>query len=282
MFHYPFRSFILRLQGLKIFQCVVFQIILTVVLTAVNSARRGSVTRLLWEAGKSNTVAVVNIGLTSHIVIFPYLAAVALKISESLLNAAIKPKDCHIKMPKHCPYNNEGQLLDKLKNGSEIAMEQIFEKHYKVLFFTAYDILNNVEDAKDVVQDLFAALWSKRAHLKIQGSLEKYLSTAIRNRCFDKLDTRKVYKKNTAEYGFLHAEISEDLTLIDQKEIHYQQLSEVLREFVSHPAYKSFQLMHLQGQHHMSVAQQLNLPPATVRKQASRLFHKIRAALLQK
>lgn len=43
-------------------------------------------------------------------------------------------------------------------------------------------MLQNEEEAKDVVQDVFVMLWSKQGELNLSTSLSAYLYAAVRNK----------------------------------------------------------------------------------------------------
>ncbi len=60
----------------------------------------------------------------------------------------------------------------------------------KLLRF-AIQILQNEEEAKDVLQDVFLKLWQKRDELENVENLEAFTMRMIRNRCLDMIRTRR-------------------------------------------------------------------------------------------
>ena len=55
----------------------------------------------------------------------------------------------------------EKAWMQQLRQGDEKALERIFERYYKYLVVTAYNILHDDERAKDIVQDIFFDLWKE-------------------------------------------------------------------------------------------------------------------------
>lgn len=182
------------------------------------------------------------------------------------------------KEPAHL-CNDDSLLLKKLKSGSESAWKEIFDRHNTVLFYKAYDLLNDTEEAKDVVQELFIALWAKRAHLILRSStLEAYLHNALYNRCLNKLTSKQTYKKHITEFSYLNNDPSYDQAS-NNKEILLNRLSDALQQLSHSPAYNAFELMHLQNKNYREVSQQLGIHPGSVRNQVSKILKKLREKL---
>lgn len=73
-------------------------------------------------------------------------------------------------------------------------MEDIYQ-HRPLLFSLAYDMLGEVQEAEDIVQDVFESWFSKQPKVQFPKA---YLSRSVVNRCIDRLEalkkTREVYK----------------------------------------------------------------------------------------
>jgi RNA polymerase sigma-70 factor (family 1) len=69
-----------------------------------------------------------------------------------------------------------------MKEGNADAFEQIYERYWEKLYAGAVKRVRSEAEAKDLVQDLFITLWSKRDTIVIQKSLAAYLFTSIRHR----------------------------------------------------------------------------------------------------
>jgi len=76
----------------------------------------------------------------------------------------------------------------------EFKSKEVFESHYRkyyeMLCHFAYRYLDSENEAKDVVQDLFADIWANRERIKITTSAKSYLYAAVRNRSLSKLKSK--------------------------------------------------------------------------------------------
>ncbi|WP_375437573.1 RNA polymerase sigma-70 factor [uncultured Hymenobacter sp.] len=82
-------------------------------------------------------------------------------------------------------------LLRALVENDRTAFAEIYERYWYRVFAVAYRKLKSREVAEELVQDLFAALWHKRAEQVIQ-QLEYYLLAAINRRVIGYLRAHQV------------------------------------------------------------------------------------------
>jgi RNA polymerase sigma-70 factor (ECF subfamily) len=85
----------------------------------------------------------------------------------------------------------DSQLTDRLKENDKNAYEEIYSRFKGILFTHAFRMLQDTEEAKDVLQEIFAVLWTKRNQLNFTVSLSAYLYAATRNRIFDLISRKK-------------------------------------------------------------------------------------------
>lgn len=74
-----------------------------------------------------------------------------------------------------------------IRNGDQKAFESCFNHYWPSLYSFAHKILGNTADAKDVVQQVFISIWSRREKLVITTSLDSYLHQAVRYQSIKKL-----------------------------------------------------------------------------------------------
>ncbi len=82
-------------------------------------------------------------------------------------------------------------LLQALAEGSREAFAEVYERYWQRVFALAYRKLKSRETAEELVQDLFATLWHKRAEHQIEH-LEHYLLGAINRRIIGHLRAHQV------------------------------------------------------------------------------------------
>lgn len=112
------------------------------------------------------------------------------------------------------------ELLDKniveaLRQGDEQVFETIFRTYYERLCNYANTILNDMDEAEEMVQGAFLTVWEKHDTLEIHTSVKSYLYRAVHNSCLNRVKHYKVRKtygdsvKNQTE--LLHDDASQDL-----------------------------------------------------------------------
>jgi RNA polymerase sigma-70 factor (family 1) len=109
------------------------------------------------------------------------------------------------------PLNNEKELLAKIAEGDERAFTEIFDHYWKKLLAIAFNHTKDKSDAEEIVQEVFIALWNKRAILEIR-TLDRYLATATKFTVFS-----SYYRKKKRIEGLINSiEFTEHYDMEDQ------------------------------------------------------------------
>ncbi|WP_233496686.1 RNA polymerase sigma-70 factor [Mucilaginibacter hurinus] len=82
-----------------------------------------------------------------------------------------------------------------MKESDHSAYNEIYHRYFFLIFTHAYKKLQDEEQAKDIVQDVFATLWFKRDINLPVTNLAGYLFVAVRNKIFDHFAHEKVRTK---------------------------------------------------------------------------------------
>ena len=90
--------------------------------------------------------------------------------------------------------------------------------HNKLLRF-ALQILQNEEEAKDVLQDIFLKLWQKRDELGKVENLEAFAIRMTRNRCLDLIRTRRTISMEIVKKNNRMVEESSDTDYLENTEM---------------------------------------------------------------
>jgi RNA polymerase sigma-70 factor (ECF subfamily) len=77
--------------------------------------------------------------------------------------------------------SSDALLLYQVEQGSKQAFNVLFEKYWESAFSDAYKRVKEYDAAKDIVQEIFTHIWTRRETLHIEN-LPAYLNRAIRNR----------------------------------------------------------------------------------------------------
>lgn len=89
--------------------------------------------------------------------------------------------------------NTETVLLAAIKNKDNAGLESLFNQFYRPLVMYAYQYLDRLDEAEDLVQDVFVKLWERDSLLLVESRLYAYLYTTVKNACINKLGgTKKI------------------------------------------------------------------------------------------
>jgi len=72
------------------------------------------------------------------------------------------------------------------------SFEAIYKKYRPALMQFAYSITRNVDDAEEVVNDVFIAIWERHQDLLGIETLKSYLFRAVKNRCLNQLKRNRL------------------------------------------------------------------------------------------
>ena len=82
------------------------------------------------------------------------------------------------------------ELLDSLKLSTEGAFTEIYNRYWEKLYRSAYNKLNDTDDAKEIVHDVLLDIWKRRTELSIDF-LPAYLEKAVRFRVINHINRKK-------------------------------------------------------------------------------------------
>jgi RNA polymerase sigma-70 factor (ECF subfamily) len=192
---------------------------------------------------------------------------------------------CNLKPAK---LEHDQIYISELKSGSEKNFREIMEHWYSPLFNFAIGYLNDKENTKEVIQDVFLQLWDHRQKLADNTSLNAYLFTLTRNRCIDlirreklmlqfRTDKQEEYLRLSENYHALSDPILDEIFALElQSEIDkaVSSLSEQCR--------KVFVMSRTHGLKNKEISHMLNLSEKTVESHLTKALRTIRNTLEQK
>ena len=174
--------------------------------------------------------------------------------------------------------HTDAQLIDLLRQGDWKAFGAIYDRYFGLLYIFAQRKLRDEEDARDVLQELFAGLWEKRLTLNLTGELAPYLYTAVRNRILDRISHSQVRER------YLHSlqRFADRGEFIADRQLREKELSVMIeREIDALPA-RMREIFLLSRRDHLSyreIAERLELSEHTVRSHIKHALRILRARL---
>ena len=174
-------------------------------------------------------------------------------------------------------------LLRRVAQGDRRGFEELYDRFSRVLFSTAYRVLNNQEATEDVLQDVFVQIWEKAPlydpsrgkpmtwaiTLTRNKAIDRLRSTVRRNRLGDDLEREAQSQDQFDDRSSFDALASEDRGKLVREAI--QKLSEDKRE--------SIELAFFSSLTQTEIAERLGEPLGTIKARIRRGMMKLKDLL---
>lgn len=173
---------------------------------------------------------------------------------------------------------SEKYILDKLRSGDEQVFEEIFRTYYERLCNYANTILNDMDEAEEMVQNAFLVVWEKHESLDIHTSMKSYLYRAVHNSCLNRVKHYKVRQvhgeaiKHQAD--ILYDDASEDLVGKELEGVINQAIDEL-----PHQCRMVFRMSRFENLSYAEIAEQLNISVKTVENHMVKALKTLREKL---
>jgi RNA polymerase sigma-70 factor (ECF subfamily) len=175
-------------------------------------------------------------------------------------------------------------ILIKLKNGDESAYKYLYDQYYSKLCRVSNFYVKDTFISENLVGDLFFAIWENREKLDIHESLNSYLFTSIRNRCFNYLKQAHVQREvsftkiqETQLIYSMHSENDLPVGILIEKE-----LEDKIELSINHlplQTKKVFQLKRREELSYEEISTQLNISVNTVKYHMKSALQTLRVEL---
>jgi RNA polymerase sigma-70 factor (ECF subfamily) len=162
-------------------------------------------------------------------------------------------------------------MIKILKMDKEIKFSNINIKEFEALSKTYYSELcrfalkytKNEENAEETVQDVFFHLWEKKKKIIINTSVKSYSYIAVRNKCLQEINHKKVIRKyeNSFDSG---SEINKE---DPSDEMIYSESIEIFNEALNSMPEKCrtiFKMSRFDGMKYLDIASELSVSVKTV------------------
>ncbi|WP_295120456.1 RNA polymerase sigma-70 factor [uncultured Chitinophaga sp.] len=173
---------------------------------------------------------------------------------------------------------DDALLLGRMKNNSSDAFNQLYERYWQQVYSAAFKRLNDADMAKDITQDIFLTLWTKRHELEIRN-LPAYMFTAVRNRVLNQIEAGKKFvsipELLLMELPSSRADQADANALKNELLLAYNALVNTM------PAARQaiFRLSYEEGASTEEIALQLQISRKTVQNQLGKALAQLRASL---
>lgn len=167
------------------------------------------------------------------------------------------------------------ELLHALRHDDEKAFSELFRRYWRKVHAMAYARVRSKEVTEEIVQDLFASLWDRRATHSIR-SLPSYFYQAVKFKALNYIEARIVQEKYWKYYQQFIPRT------VDNTRLDYEGLVEAIEagmETLPEKSKKVFRLHRLEGWSIPEIASLLNLSEKAIQYHLTQSVKKVRVHL---
>ena len=170
---------------------------------------------------------------------------------------------------------NEEELINRIKSNDQSAFEKLFRIYFPRLKRYAQTILENTNEAEDLIQDVFVQVWNKRDELISEKHFASFLYTMVKNKCLNLLKRKVVEEKfvvtqlNSATEELYHLSFQSDEDFSSMEEKLNDELEKILTKMPER-CQQAFRLKWIDGKKNHEIAKSMNISTTMVDKHLSK------------
>jgi len=171
-------------------------------------------------------------------------------------------------------YKNIHQdIIDRCKSGEQKAQFQLYKLYYKAMYNTCLRIVNNSQEAEDIMQEAFLKAFEKINFYKGEVSFGAWLKRIVINHSLDELRKRKL-ETDSIEDSVYEIKEEEKVDNTEEIEIKVEQIREEIQNLPG--GYRIVLSLYLiEGYDHDEIGKILNISSSTSRSQFARAKKKL-------
>jgi RNA polymerase sigma-70 factor, ECF subfamily len=155
------------------------------------------------------------------------------------------------------------KLISRIAKDDSVAFEMLFQLYHKRVYAFAFRLLSSAQDAEEIVQNVFMAIWSQRKDIHISTSFLSYLFGIARHMIYQCIQ-RKIHQEAFVEF---YLENNQDYTFITEEEVLFRELEGTLHRLIRELPERRreiFVLSRVEGLSYKAISEKLGISENTV------------------
>ncbi len=174
---------------------------------------------------------------------------------------------------------NHNPLIEECRKGNSKAQFRLYNQYSKAMYNLAYRMMNNREDAEDILQEAFTECFRRIGSFRFESTFGAWLKAILVNKCINQLKKRKndlVLSDTFTDDAF---NLNEN-TYTEEDEVVYD-TDKIFRGIERLPdGYRTILTLYLlEGYDHSEISRILGISESTSKSQYSRAKEKLRKIL---
>ena len=166
-------------------------------------------------------------------------------------------------------------LIALLQQGQWAAFDELYNRYWEKLYHAAWNVLQDDESSKDVVQEVFTDLWTRRSALQID-QVSAYLYKAVKNQVIMLIRRKKLRDSYLDRFNrILETNAVEESIYRNELEKAFEQSLTTLPPRCR----EVFYLSRFQCLSNQEIARRLSISVSTVENQINKALKRLRFSL---
>jgi len=166
-------------------------------------------------------------------------------------------------------------IIEQSKVGNSAAQYRLYKLYAKAMFNIAYRMMNNREEAEDMLQESFSHAFTKLKSFRYESSFGSWIKRIVINHCLNEIKRRK------ADLQFFDDMSAFNENMEDEGYESGLSVDNVRKsmEFLPSGSKMIFSLYLLEGYDHREISQILNISESNSKSQYMRAKRKVKEVL---
>ncbi len=176
--------------------------------------------------------------------------------------------------PESASHSLHADLIQRCKDGDRNAHYQLYKLYSRSMYNVGYRIVNNQEEAEDVLQEAFISAFRNLDHYRGDATFGAWLKRIVVNKAINVIKTRK-WERLPDDDRF---DVPEEITA----EAEFPYTAEQVRKAIEKlpDGYRSVMSLYLlEGYDHEEIAEIMGITESTSKSQLNRSKRKLREIL---
>lgn len=171
--------------------------------------------------------------------------------------------------------NIHASLIEECRRGSSKAQFRLYNQYSKAMYNLAYRMMNNREDAEDLLQEAFLDCFRNIKSFRFESTFGAWLKSILVNKCINQLRKKKVE---------LVLQETVPVEIVEEEQETIYNTDKIFKGIERLPdGYRIILTLYLlEGYDHTEIAQILGISESTSKSQYSRAKEKLRSIMLKK
>ncbi len=169
-------------------------------------------------------------------------------------------------------------IIEKSKSGDSAAQYRLYSLYAKAMFNIAFRMMNNREEAEDMLQESFADAFARLGSFRYESGFGSWMKRIVINHCLNEIKKRKAdlqFFEDMSQFDHHHDDDSGYETGLNVENVRKAM------EYLPNGSKMIFSLYLLEGYDHVEISQILKISESNSKSQYMRAKQKVKEVLKQ-